>query len=81
MSDKDFFDASGQVPPDRVDDFVTHLRAESVKRGGHIPLSLGAVNALARKRALANGNKSVGVGPVESAPAQDVVAGDGERKS
>ena len=58
MSDKDFFDANGQVPPDRVDDFVAHLRAKSVKRGGHIPLSLGAVNALARKRALANGTRA-----------------------
>ena len=47
MIDQSFFDARGQVRPDRVDEFVTNLRAKRAKDGRHILLTGPAGNAIA----------------------------------
>ena len=36
MSDKDFFDANGQVPPDRVDEFVGDFVAPKAEAARHL---------------------------------------------
>jgi hypothetical protein len=62
MIDASFFDANGEVKPERLDEFVTHIRAlvaRYASRGGHITLTASAMNAvaaqIARKRAEAKG--------------------------
>ena len=51
MIDESFFDAKGEVRPDRVDEFVAKLRAECLARGGPVTLTGPEGNALAADRA------------------------------